>query len=192
MDSIDSIDGMDSIDSIESSLIPGRGRGSTSPFSILLMTCRILLSAAPARASISRLVSLSALRISLSILRWASFCRRSCSRTLMLPPLRLRVARRREDPTLVHRGILRPRCGLSRFLDGLFRNLRYIARFSGLRRFGWDRRLARLPAQPVRCSIPGDGGPTVLEACTRFHPHVFTRQLPEACQIHAQDLGDAG
>src|SRR5688500_13423439 len=102
MDSIDSIDGMDSIDSIESSLTPGRGRGSTSPFSILLMTCRILLSAAPARASISRLVSLSALRISLSILRSASLCGRSCSRTLMSPPaLGHQVARRREDPDLV-------------------------------------------------------------------------------------------
>src|SRR5918995_1178252 len=191
MDSIDSIDGMDTIDSIESSLTPGRGRGSTSPFSILLMTCRILLSAAPARASISRLVSLSALRITLSILRWASFCRRSCSRTLMLPPLRLRVARRREDPALLpHRYSTPAMRAISPFLCAP--PLWYIRRFSGLGRFGWDRRLARLPAQPVRCSIPGDGGPTVLKACTRFHPHVFARQLREACQIHAQDLGDAG
>src|ERR687897_762128 len=106
---------MDSIDSIESSLTPGRGRGSTSPFSILLMTCRILLSAAPARASICFRVSLSALRISLSILRSASRCR----------------------------------------------------------------------------GIAG-GCPTVLEACTRFHPHVFARQLRKTRQIHAQDLGDAG
>src|SRR5215204_999726 len=81
MDSIDSIDFMDSIDSIESSLRPGRGRGSMSPFSILLITCRILLSAAPARASICFRVSLSALRIYLTILRSASRCRRSCSRT---------------------------------------------------------------------------------------------------------------
>ena len=140
---------MDSIDSIESSLTPGRGRGSTSPFSILLMTCRILLSAAPARASISP---------------WspcppcASLCL-SCA-GLPLSPLLLTYAHVASptspgspNPPSCLRGILRPRCRLSRILDGLFPNLRYIGRFSGLRRFGWDRWLARLPAHPVCCGI---------------------------------------
>src|SRR5215207_807692 len=111
---------MDSIESIESSLTPGRGRGSTSPFSILLMTCRILLSAAPARASICFRVSLSALRISLSILRWASRCRRSCSRTLMSPPARSQGGPKAGRPrSHGYTGILRPpRCEASHLPDG--------------------------------------------------------------------------
>jgi len=79
---------MVSIDSIESSLRPGRGRSSTSPYSILLLTCRILLSAAPARASIVFRTSRSALRICWSTLRSVYRCRRSWSRTLTSPPAR--------------------------------------------------------------------------------------------------------
>src|SRR5215211_6128978 len=69
-------------------------------------------------------------------------------------------------------------------------DLRYIARFPGLRRFWRDGWLAWLPAQPLCCGIPASGLP-VLEACARLHPHAITRQLREARQIHAQDLGDA-
>jgi hypothetical protein len=42
MDGEDSMDGIDSIDSSESSLMPGKGRGWTSPFSILLLTSSAL------------------------------------------------------------------------------------------------------------------------------------------------------
>jgi hypothetical protein len=76
----DSIEGMGSIegmDSIESSLIPGKGRGSTSPFSILLTTCCALREAAFARCSICAPTFLSALFITPFLLRSACFCRRS-------------------------------------------------------------------------------------------------------------------
>src|SRR5215208_4093900 len=88
MDGEDSIDGIDSIDGSESSLRPGRGRGSTSPLSILLLTSSALSEASCARAAITFPTSLSALRMASFILRSASRCRRSCSRTLMLPPVR--------------------------------------------------------------------------------------------------------
>ncbi|MDQ5809484.1 MAG: hypothetical protein M3358_01810 [Actinomycetota bacterium] len=42
MDGEDSIEGIDSIDASESSLMPGRGRGWTSPFSILRLTSSAL------------------------------------------------------------------------------------------------------------------------------------------------------
>jgi len=77
IDGEDSIDGMDSIEAVESSLRPGRGRGSTPPLSILLITSSALRSAAFCRASMPPRTNLSAARIRPSILRSACFWRRS-------------------------------------------------------------------------------------------------------------------
>jgi hypothetical protein len=77
MDGEDSIDGIDSMDSSESSLMPGSGRGSTSPTSILLLTSSALSEASCARAAIFCPTSLSALRIASPILRSASRACRS-------------------------------------------------------------------------------------------------------------------
>jgi hypothetical protein len=52
MEGIDSMEGINSIEGIESSLVPGRGRGSTSPLSILLLTSSALSEASCARAAI--------------------------------------------------------------------------------------------------------------------------------------------
>src|SRR5918997_2025716 len=86
IDSIEPMDCMDSIEAIESSRRLGRGRGWTSPFSILLTTSPALFSAPRARASRLPRTCLSARRISPSILFSASLWRRSCSRMLMVPP----------------------------------------------------------------------------------------------------------
>jgi hypothetical protein len=75
--SADSIDGMDSIEAIESSQRLGRGRGSTPPLSILLITSLALRSAAFCRASMFPCTRLSAMSIRPSILRSANFWRRS-------------------------------------------------------------------------------------------------------------------
>lgn len=77
MDGEDSMEGIDSMEYFESYLMPGRGRSSTSPLSILLLTSSDLSEAWCARASILPRTSLSALRMRSFILRSTSRCRRS-------------------------------------------------------------------------------------------------------------------
>ena len=71
------MEGIDFMEGIESSLVPGRGRGSMSPLSILLLTSSALSEASCARAAIFCPTYLSALRIAWFILRSACRARRS-------------------------------------------------------------------------------------------------------------------